>query len=112
MPDSFRPDTCRASPLVGSRLNRDVPAADQSHSGCPHHAGTTDAAHRMKRVFGLQDGLAGATRNYVGKPPRDDSSARPRRCAVATASVREPTPSLVKMLVRWVDTVRGLMNRA
>ena len=38
--------------------------------------------------------------------------SKPRRAAAATASAREFAPSLLRMWVTWVVTVRGLMKSA
>src|SRR5688572_3491342 len=63
--------------------------------------------------MGSGGALAGPTRNYVGRSSNRAQRIYVRlwRRAAAMAPVRELTRSLVKILVRCVVTVRGLIER-
>ena len=76
------------------------------------HFPSTDIRCVTYRGYGFGAGSAGRRRIRIyvlnGRP----SQIMPSRTAKAAASVRVLTPSLSRMCVRWVVTVRGLMNRA
>ena len=81
----------------------------------PH--ATLPGASAHPPVGGFRTRSHGHAPDYAGRRPAVDRARAARnqtrlsRTARATASVRVVTPSLAKMLVTWVWTVRGLMKR-